>query len=35
MVFVQKHHLCSDCAAKMGITSIGDIGNSDIPFVKF
>ena len=30
-----EHHLCSDCAARMGITSIGDIGNSDIPFVKF
>lgn len=30
-----EHHLCSDCAAKMGITSISDIGNSEIPFVKF
>jgi len=26
--------LCSECAARLGITSIGDISNSDIPFVK-
>jgi protein arginine kinase activator len=29
-----EHHLCSECAAKLGITGYASVLNSDFPFVK-